>query len=245
MRQWNNICHDTGQVQQSSPSVLECCPVRCLMMPQPVRQCLIFDTRKYSWNILEWQSHLWSHRASCFKCWIFSLRRFFFFVLKQQVEPDEVKFQNENSSAKFCVVFTVNDGSFWILSRKHAHTKKRSAPRERGNNQEVSALPWKEKQHLWSCFLSENSLDGPLLQLTHGAHQLAHFLDRLLQRCCSHDLRQTHMTGHKTCSVTAWGAHKVWLGFFHLKTETLQKLTTASYHLTCCTHCVSKTNNTS
>lgn len=149
MRQWN-ICHDTGQVQQGSPSVLECCPVRCLIMRQPVRQCLIFETRKYSWNILEWQSHLWSHRASCYKRWIFSFRRFFCSETTGRTGWSEItEWENQRQILRG---FTVNDGSFWILSRKHAQTKKRSAPWERGNNQEVSALPWKEKQHLWSCF---------------------------------------------------------------------------------------------
>lgn len=60
-------------------------------------------------------------------------------------------------------------------------------------------------------FLSENSPDGPLLQW-HTSAQLARSLHRLLQRHCGHDLRQTHMTGHKNlrghhmrCSQSAIG----------------------------------------
>lgn len=123
---------------------------------------------------------------------------------------------------------------------ENTHRLKKGRPREREETTRKSVLSPEKRNNTCGLVSQWKQPRWSAVAVTHGAHQLAHFLDRLLQRDCSHDLRQTHMTGHKTCLVTTWGAHKVWLGFFHLETETLQKLATASYHLTCCTHCVSK-----
>lgn len=118
--------------------------------------------------------------------------------------------------------------------------KKGQAPWERGNNQEVSALPWKEKQHLWSCFsVKTASMVGCC---SNTRRTLARSLsgspfcrDTVAVTCGRYTWRDTKPARSPHEVLT-----KVWLGFFHPETGTLQKLANATYHLTRCTHRVSK-----